>query len=136
MEITSLPTPPADYPYIVALLGGILAILLGLGWVAVRKIGSFFVTLYEKLEKQRDDERLRADKFYEEQTRRWEAAEASKQDRGDRLDARITESNAELSDFIQRTADANGTRFTAQEKAITDINYRVQRLEENSKKTP
>jgi hypothetical protein len=130
MEITALPPPPADYPYIVAFLVSILAILLAIGWLVVRKVGSFFVTLYEKLEKQRDDERARADTFHEEQARRWEAAEASKQNRGDRLDARITESNAELSDFIQRTADANGTRFAAQEKALADLNYRLQRLEE------
>jgi len=143
MELPTIATPPADYPWIVALLCSILGILLVVGGIVIRKVGSFVSDLLDKLEKRADAERSRTDaerdkseKREAEALHRWELGEKSKQERGDRLDAKISESNREITDLVERTHDEATARIAAQEKATADLLYRIRRLEEKSGITP
>lgn len=143
MELPTIATPPADYPWIVALLCSFLGIFLVVGGLVVRKVASFITDLLAKLEQRAVDERNRADSEREktekreaEALHRWELGEKSKQDRGDRLDSKIEQSNKEITDLVERTHDEATARIAAQEKITNDLMYRIRRLEEKAGITP
>lgn len=143
MELPTIATPPADYPWIVALLCSFLGIFLVVGGLVVRKVTSFITDLLAKLEQRAVDERNRADAEREktekreaEALHRWELGEKAKQDRGDRLDSKIEQSNKEITDLVERTHDEATARIAAQEKVTNDLLYRIRRLEEKAGITP
>lgn len=142
MEVNPLPTP-TDYPWILGFVVALLGILGGFVWFGLKKVGTFLTDLIAKLEKRVDDERARADIERDkadardaEAVKRWQLAEQSKQDRGDRLDARITESNNELAKLITESADETNRRIAATEKTAIDHHHRLHRLEEHLKINP
>lgn len=138
MELNPLPTP-TDYPWVLTFVVALMGILITVIWFGAKKVGTFVTTLIDKLEKRIDDERVRtdaernrADRRDAEAVQRWELGEKSKQDRGDRLDAKIEQSNRELSELITTTADETNRRIAAAEKASNDLHYRLRRLEEKN----
>lgn len=138
-SIPIIPTPPADYPWIISLLVAMLGILLFFGWKGIQKLGGFLEGLLDKLEKRADDERARADaeraradKQHEQSLELYRSGEKSKQERGDRLDAKIDASNAELSKLIVDTHNETGARLAAAEASDIHHHHRLLRLEEKS----
>lgn len=139
MFISQLPTiaqPPADYPYLVGLLVSVLGIIIAAVWIGARAAAKFMVSLLDKFEKRADDERSRADRQAQEAVVRWELGEKAKQERGDRLDARITESNAELEAFWTAKNDETNARIAATEKTINTHDNRLRGLEKARKQPP
>lgn len=138
-SIPIIPTPPADYPWIITLLVAILGILLFFGWKGIQKVGAFLEGLLANLEKRAEDERARtdaerarADKRHDESIELFRSGEKSKQDRGDRLDAKIDSSNAELAKLIVDGNNETSSRIAATEATSIHHHHRLLRLEEKA----
>jgi len=133
MVINQIPTPSTDSPYIVQFLVGVVVILLGvIAWFAKNGLSAIKQHLTD-LKAERDAERKRLDDATQEQARRFEAAEQSKRERGDRLDAKLEQSDKEIRALFDEESKENAARFAACEKKISDLEHSFERLKDQQK---
>jgi hypothetical protein len=136
-----LPTPPADYPYVVVLLVAICVILLG-GIIFGGKLAINLSREHIKeLKQQVKDERERADRILSEARsaadaaaevarRQWETGEQRRADARERLRGELATSTRELTAHIDESVGKIEVKSDAQGETIVHILRSIQRLED------
>ena len=124
------PSDGNGYGFVVVLL---VLLCAGLGITLYRSIRSNEAYRKEQdAKRDADDLKREADaaKREADAIKLWKQAESAKETRAARLDERLTESNKEIAEFVERSVGGVRATIAAQEKEIVDHDYRLRRLEE------
>ena len=138
--LDTLPTPPADYGYLVQLLvalGGISIVVIGIGvrW-AVNQGTALFKAYLEEKRQELANARADAEKEKVLAQQRFDASEAKREEKRELMLKELAESTADIIGRVDRIAGSVAgieSRLDAAEKKHADHDKSIQRLEKKGR---